>query len=264
MARWGLEADGAPFVTGYSRSLLAPVRQGGRAAMLKIAADADEQRGALQMVWWAGEGAAPVLAHDGEALLLVRLEGPRSLAEMARSGDDDAATRILCSVADRLHAPRSGGPPEGLVPLERWFRALAPAAAAHEGLFAAAHRTAEALFARPAEPWVLHGDLHHANVLDGADLGWRAIDPKGLIGARAYDYANILCNPEGPTATSPGRLVRQAAVIAEAARLPRREVLAWTHAHAGLSAAWCLQDGFDPTAALQIAEIAAAALSGTD
>lgn len=261
LARWGLTPDGEPFETGYSKSLLLPVRRNGVAAMLKLAADAEERRGAMQMAWWAGEGAAPVLAHEDAALLMVRLEGPLSLAAMARSGRDDEASRILCAVADRLHAPRPGGPPEGLVPLERWFRALEPAAAAHGGVLAAAHEIAKALFAAPREPCVLHGDLHHANVLDGGTLGWLAIDPKGIFGERAYDYANILCNPDGPTAIAPGRLARQAAVVAEAARLPLREVLAWTHAHAGISAAWCIADGFDPAPALATAEIARSVLA---
>ncbi|WP_372785641.1 aminoglycoside phosphotransferase family protein [Phenylobacterium sp.] len=256
LARWELAPDGEPFETGYSRSLLMPVRRGAQPAMLKLAADADERRGAAQMTWWAGDGAAPVLAHQDEALLMVRLEGPLSLAQMARDGRDGEASRILCAVADRLHAPRPGGPPGGLVPLERWFRALAPAAAAHGGVLAASLETARALFAEPREPCVLHGDLHHANVLDGGALGWRAIDPKGLFGERGYDYANILCNPDEPTAVAPGRLVTQAAVIAEAARLPLDRVLAWTHAHTGASAAWCIRDGFDPGPALAIAEIA--------
>jgi streptomycin 6-kinase len=260
LLRWHLEPDGEPFETGYAKSLLMPVRRGAGRAMLKLAADPDERRGAMQMAWWAGGGAAPVLAHGGEALLMTRLEGPLSLTEMAKAGRDDEASRILCAVADRLHAP-GRDPPDGLVPLERWFRALAPAAATHGGVLAVSSATAEALFAEPREPCVLHGDLHHANVLDGGSLGWLAIDPKGLFGERGYDYANILCNPDGPTAIAPGRLVAQAAVIAEAARLPLCRLLAWTHAHAGISAAWCMQDGFDPAAALAIAEIAGAELA---
>jgi len=260
LLRWALEPEGEPFETGYSKSLLMPVRRGGARAMLKLAADAEERRGAVQMAWWAGGGAAPVLEHEGEALLMTRLDGAQSLADMAKTGRDDEASRVLCAVADRLHAPR-GAPPDGLVPLERWFRALAPAAAIHGGALAASNATAQALFAEPREPCVLHGDLHHANVLDGGALGWLAIDPKGLFGERGYDYANILCNPDGPTATAPGRLVAQAEVIAGAARLPLRRLLAWTHAHAGISAAWCMQDGFDPAAALAIAEIARAELT---
>ena len=30
---------------------------------------------------------------------------------------------------------------------------------------------------------LLHGDLHHWNILSDADRGWMAIDPKGVIGA---------------------------------------------------------------------------------
>ena len=40
-----------------------------------------------------------------------------------------------------------------------------------------------ALLALPQDVGVLHGDLHHGNVLDFGD-GWRAIDPKGLVGER--------------------------------------------------------------------------------
>src|SRR3546814_2602283 len=50
------------------------------------------------LIWWNGEGAAHVLAHDGYALLLERTNGSISLAELARTGHDDEASRIICSV----------------------------------------------------------------------------------------------------------------------------------------------------------------------
>jgi streptomycin 6-kinase len=34
------------------------------------------------------------------------------------------------------------------------------------------------------EKVVLHGDMHHGNVLNFGSRGWLAIDPKGLIGER--------------------------------------------------------------------------------
>lgn len=73
LARWSLTPDGAPFETGYSRSLLLPVRRDGAAAMLKLATAPEERRGAGLMAWWAGDGAAAVLEHRDEALLLERL-----------------------------------------------------------------------------------------------------------------------------------------------------------------------------------------------
>jgi streptomycin 6-kinase len=77
LKRWNLTRDGIPIVT-HSSDLL-PVRQDGRPAMLKIAREAEERRGASLMTWWDGDGAARVLAHDGEAVLLERATGPRSL-----------------------------------------------------------------------------------------------------------------------------------------------------------------------------------------
>lgn len=108
---------------------------------------------------------------------------------------------------------------------------------------------------------VLHGDIHHGNVLDFSPRGWLTIDPKRLVGERGFDFANIFCNPGLAVATAPGRLARQAAVVAEAARLDRTRLLRWVLAYAGLSAAWTLEDGETPELALQVAELAAAEIA---
>lgn len=260
LARWGLTPDGAPFATGYAGNRLLPVRHGGAPAMLKLSRHEEDRRGAAVMAWWAGTGAARVLAWDGEALLMERIDGPRSLAGMARSGEDEAASRVLCAVGDRLHARRTSPPPAGLVPLRTWLRALF-AASELGGAVAAAALTAERLLELDEEPAVLHGDLHHANVLDGEGRGWLAIDPKGIVGPRGYDYANILCNPDPATALSSGRLERQAAVVAEAARLPITRVLEWLLVHAAIAGVWCARDGFDERPAMEIAGMAQALLN---
>jgi streptomycin 6-kinase len=256
LARWSLTPDGEGFRTSYAKNLLLPVRQGGVPAMLKLVTGQEEIDGGALMAWWAGEGAARVLAYEGEALLLERLEGGRSLAALASEGQDDEATRIICAAAHALHAPRSTPPPTGLRPLDVWFRALAPGAAAHGGVLRDSLTAAEILLADPRDTVVLHGDLHHENVLDGGPRGWLAIDPKGLVGERTYEFATTLCNPDEATAVRPGRLAQQATVVAGATRLEPLRVLRWVLAHAGVSAVWCVNDGFDPKPALRIAEIA--------
>src|ERR1700744_5201870 len=126
LRRWALTPDGPDFETKY-RSRLAPVlTASGERAMLKVAAHPEEVAGGALMAWWEGRGAARVLAREGFAILLERLEGPRSLVVLAREGRDEEATRILCDVAAGLHAPRPASPPPSLVPLDIWFRALWP------------------------------------------------------------------------------------------------------------------------------------------
>jgi streptomycin 6-kinase len=110
---WRLTPDGAPIVTRTSHLL--PVRSGGRPAMLKVTDDADEKHGPLLLQWWAGNGAARVLAHDDGAVLLERATGPKSLVSLADAGRDEDATRIICDVARKLHTPRG-------IPCPLWCR----------------------------------------------------------------------------------------------------------------------------------------------
>nr|WP_277930481.1 MULTISPECIES: aminoglycoside phosphotransferase family protein [unclassified Pseudomonas] len=259
LKRWALVPDGAPIITPGSRLL--PVRLNDTPAMLKVALDVDEKYGNRLMTWWDGNGAAQVLAHHEDGLLMDRAMGSRSLMHMAMNGEDDEASRILCSALARLHAPRETPPPP-LVELGPWFASLRIAAAQHGGLYALCLQTAETLLADPREVVVLHGDMHHDNVLDFQSRGWLAIDPKRVRGERGFDYANLICNPDLPTATDPQRFRRQLAVIVEAAGLERRRLLQWVLAFACLSAAWFLEDDALEQASgqLKVAQIAASML----
>ncbi len=260
LTKWNLQPDGEPIRTPGSDLL--PVRFGGLPAMLKIARDSEEKIGALVMRWWDGEGAARVYRHEGDALLMERATGRGSLVRMALGGRDDEASRIACATIARLHTPRLT-PAPALAPLEEWFRSLWPAARQRGGLFAEAAGVARELLGSQREVVVLHGDIHHENVLDFGARGWLSIDPKRVIGDRGYDYANMICNPELPTVTRPERFARQVAVIAEASGLGRERLLRWVLAYAGLSAAWFLEDG-DATSAesdLAVARLAVEALT---
>ena len=258
--RWGLTPDGAPFTTHTSHFL--PVCVGDMPAMLKVATEREERRGGTLLEWWEGDGTVRVLARHADALLLERATGEPSLAEMARTGQDDEASRIICSVAARLHRPRGPAPPT-LIPLADWFRDLEPAADMYGGVLAQSAAMARLLLADPLDTTVLHGDIHHGNILDTGSRGWLAIDPKGLIGERGFDFANIFCNPDRAVATASGRLARQADIVAQAAGLDRTRLLQWILAYAGLSAAWWLGDAEEEEAELPltVARLAAAELS---
>jgi streptomycin 6-kinase len=256
LVRWQLTPDGAEFTTRFG-SRLVPVLWRGQRAILKLAGNEEERLGGTLMGWYGGTSAARVLAREGDALLLERLTGERSLSDMARSGQDDDATRILCRIAMALHAPRDQAAPTGLIPLDTWFHALETAATQHGGTFATCASTARSLLADQREPVVLHGDFHHGNVLDGGPRGWLVIDPKGLVGERGFEYANLFRNPDLATALAPGQM-RRAQIVSQEAGLDGRRLQEWVVAYAGLGAAWSLEGGDDPRPGLAIAEQAAA------
>ena len=122
------------------------------------------------------------------------------------------------------------------------------------------------LLAEPREEVVLHGDVHHDNILDFGTRGWLAIDPNRLRGERGFDYANIFCNPDigdpsqAAVATVPERFASRLAIVASRSGIERRRLLLWITAWTGLSAAWLIADGESPVVDLRIGELAAAEL----
>ena len=120
LARWGLVPDGAPITTHASRLL--PVRRGEEPAMLKLPDAPDERRGYLPLEYWNGDGAARLLARSehGEAMLIERATGHRSLAAMARSGDkgDDENIGVIARRPEFLPLLRAQLTPERV---KTWF-----------------------------------------------------------------------------------------------------------------------------------------------
>lgn len=250
LERWQLVPDGKEIVTPYGQLL--PVLVAGKPAMLKVAGS--EKHSATLMDWWNGEGAARLLAHGDDALLIERATSGRSLVQVVRNAGDDEASRIACAVVAKLHAPRAH-PPPALTPLAAWFKPLAVMARVHGGALEVSARVAAELLRSPQGEVVLHGDIHHANILDFGPRGWLAIDPKGSVGERYFDYTNLFCNPDMETATTPGRFRRQIEVIATAAGLQRHRLLAWAVAWAGLSAAFEWEEGFCTDQALALLQM---------
>jgi streptomycin 6-kinase len=250
---WQLLDDGEVFKT--QSSLLQPVIYKGVKAMLKIPVSVEEGRGSALMICWDGNGSAKVLEHDENALLIERAVGTRLLKQMVINGNEDEANRIICNVVARLHSAKCRHIPE-LAPLPEWFKALKRAADQHGGIFVSCNETANQLLNAPVEIVALHGDIHYENILDSGTRGWIAIDPKGLIGEKGFDFANIFCNPNIEIAASTSRLSRQVKLIAKEAALDPKRLLNWIIAWAGLSAAWILNDGGDATLPLTVAQIA--------
>jgi streptomycin 6-kinase len=143
-----------------------------------------------------------------------------------------------------------------LTPLGQQFASLFERAQDHP-LLARCATVARHLLASQHDIVPLHGDLHHANVLDGGARGWLAIDPKALIGERTYETANLLTNPwpHAEIVHDADRMQRLALLYAGRLDLDVGRVLSFSLAHAGLSASWAMDDGFDPGFRLKCIEL---------
>jgi streptomycin 6-kinase len=108
-----------------------------------------------------------------------------------------------------------------------------------------AHRVYAALCASQTRRRLLHGDLHHGNVLLDSERGWLAIDPKGVVGEPEYEVGAALRNP----IEKPDVFLRLPTItarvehFADRLRLDSERIVAWTFAQAVLSAVWAIEDG---------------------
>jgi streptomycin 6-kinase len=145
-----------------------------------------------------GRGMIPVIQDAPGAVLLPRLVPGHNLGSLCLEGQDDRATEILGSIIN-------GFATEEAVPawLQSVDRLMPDFARFREGAngFIPMHFVdrAEALFgelcATQTVTRLLHGDLHHHNVLFDAETGWVAIDPWGAIGELEFEVGASLRNP---------------------------------------------------------------------
>lgn len=233
------------------------VRYKNKLSILKMAKVKEEKRGAQLMKWWNGNGAAEVYFSDEHVILMEYAQNKSSLKQMALNNQDDKATKIICNVVMKLHEnAKIKDAPSSLVLLSDWFLSLKKAAQQYSGVYAETWEIASNLLSTPQSKTVLHGDIHHDNILDFGKRGYLAIDPKGIVGENYYDYANIFCNPSNELATKPQRLERQLHIVCSQVNLDCERMLKWVVAYAGLSASWNLEDDSNPNLSLSIAEIA--------
>jgi streptomycin 6-kinase len=248
--RWRIKA-GQPF-SGLWVNWVAPADcADGAPAVLKLSFPEDKEfkTEAEALRLFDGRGIARLLRLDIEAgaMLLERCEPGTPLSAVEA---DEEATSIATAVMGELWRP---------APREHSFPSVADWAKGFDRLRQrygggtgpmpkALVERAEALFAEliasQTETFLLHGDLHHENILSAGRRPWLAIDPNGVVGERAYDTAALLHNPvELLREPEPGRhLQRRIDLLCERLNLDRARVHGWGLAQAVLAAYWGLED----------------------
>ena len=101
---------------------------------------------------------------------------------------------------------------------------------------------------------LLHGDLHHQNILYSDKYGWMAIDPKGIIGDSYFDLISFLIN-ELQHQTSPREVLqRRVDILVEELNLNRERLLLTGFVMSTLYACWGVEDKADWQEAKQCAK----------
>jgi streptomycin 6-kinase len=253
--RWALEVL-APFES-LSYNYVAPaVRADGTGAVLKAGVPGGELAAEVEALRaFGGRGSVRLLEADPDAgvLLLERLQPGVPLTTLP----DEPATRAAAEVMRRLWRPV---PPGHAFPaIEDWGLGFERLRARFGGpgpfparLLEAAETLFADLAASAAPPVLLHGDLHHQNILAAEREPWLAIDPKGVVGEPAYEVGALLRNPmpELLREAQLGRLLRRRVdQLAEELGWDRERLIGWGVAQAVLAGWWSCEDhrhGWEP------------------
>jgi streptomycin 6-kinase len=250
--RWSLKLQ-PPFKLSYN--YVAPAtRSDGSEAVLKLGFPNREllsEMYALQH--FDGHGIVKLLEADFENQVFL-IERLRPGIELVTLEDDEQTTRIAAQVMQQLWQPIITERP--LLTVENWTTGLKKLRPHFEGttgpfpayLVDAAEQIFAELVPNQGQRVLLHGDLHHWNILSAQRRPWLALDPKGVIGEREFEVGPLLLNPnlEDFTDAELKQLQsRRIDILEEMLGFDYQRILAWGVARAVLSAWWSVEDEGD-------------------
>ncbi|WP_308638410.1 aminoglycoside phosphotransferase family protein [Paenibacillus silvisoli] len=133
------------------------------------------------------------------AMLLERVRPGNDLTSVASEGD---RVRIAAQLMLRLSGAsvEADGFPTYFQWVETAIQGLCRAGNVHESMFhfvGLAEKFVQDIEMLGRSPKLLHGDLHHENILQSKDGQWIAIDPQGVAGAPFLECVRFIVNEVG-------------------------------------------------------------------
>ncbi|MCL4544062.1 MAG: aminoglycoside phosphotransferase family protein [Chloroflexi bacterium] len=229
----------------------------GQTAVLKIYFPTGEYRHEVAALrHWNGHGCAFLLGalDDAEALLLERVEPGSDASALAEDEAIAAAAHVMQHLwtTERARHPFPTVAEWGSELKEFELRTYRGGGMLPVDLMTAARRAFDDLTASAAAPVVLHGDLHHFNLLQSHRAGWLAIDPKGVLGEPAYEVGAFIRNPPGIEQHPHLQAVLRHRIdqFSQLLALPEKRLLGWAFAQTALATWWTLDGGDLPSPAV--------------
>lgn len=264
-ARWDLRPVSSDFTFSYS-FVLAVERRDGQEAVLKLRPANEELRCEMRALEvYSGDAMCTLLEHDDAAgaMLLERVRPGVPLLEM---GETDEAVIVAAALMRRLRRLAPEDPP--LPRLLDWWRTARDGLRGRHGgttgpmpeaFVDEATEIYEELFGSGRTLVVLHGDLHHWNILSSDRAGWLAIDPHGATGPPECEVGAFMMNPNNGALARPDVrevLGRRLDLFSAELGFEREYLRRAAFAYSMLSTTWSTEDGGDRwTPGLEIARV---------
>lgn len=213
--------------------------------------------------------------EERHAFLMEHLQPGTTLKSLVQEGRDEEATRIICQTILELHSTHSTHSTSTLnttltptptqnpnpnktpttslssssSPSFKHFSELSealPLLKGHmdEAIISKAMSLFRDLSADRSSDILLHGDLHHENILQ-SESSWKVIDPHGYIGDPAAEVGVMIRNPFNcyPNDKPLKKVLdRRLKILSEMLPFDPKRMYAWAFCCTILSAAWDVED----------------------
>ena len=229
--------------------------QGSQPIILKLGLDIDGfKREAAALMAFSRFGVVEVLSANN-GLLLLECAVPGVSLKSHFPENDDEAINITANVIKRLHQVPIPSP-HPFPHVKDWLAVLDSDLKIPAQTLQKARELRDQLLKTAASDVLLHGDLHHDNILQNGN-DWVVIDPKGVIGEPAYEVAAFIRNPMPELLThdnSPNIIHNRITQFSELLELPSQRIFDWCFVQAVLSWMWAIEDGSDDTYSKNLTE----------
>jgi streptomycin 6-kinase len=195
-----------------------------------------------------GNGCVKLLEYDPiiRCFLLEYVKPGTSLAELFPK-EDNKAIEITANLITILHAQDLLNHANGFQTINQWLNLLYDfkSKKISSDILEKAQQLSKDLLGLKPKLYLLHGDLHHENILKNSN-SWIAIDPKGVIGPLEYEVGRFIMNPiphlllqTDTKAIIKNRIDK----FSNFFDFDKQELIDWTFVQAVLSACWTEQGG---------------------
>lgn len=208
----------------------------------------DLQTEALTLKSFSGHGCVKLLEQDIElgALLIQKINPGTSLKSLFPE-QDEQAVKIISDVIKKLQTttiPKDSS----FCNISDWLAILDENWKIPKKHLLHARNLKKQLLETTSKQVLLHGDLHHENILLEQQNSWIAIDPKGIIGDPVFEVGSAILNPTPELLQNNNikNIIQNRIVLfSQHLGFDQKRIFDWTYVQAVMRACWAIQDNTD-------------------
>jgi streptomycin 6-kinase len=230
--------------------------QNTKQVVLKISPDSEAiRKEANALIAFQGHSCVALYALKNDALLLEQAMPGQSLKNYFNHHDEESI-HITADLIIKLH--KASLLIEGQFPhISDWLALLDKELNIPVKYLQKARDFKKHLLETSTKNVLLHGDLHHDNILSHGN-DWVAIDPKGVIGDPAYEIPAFIRNPIPDLLMIPNakKIIENRIVcFSDILKTSPKHIAQWNFVQSVLAWAWALEDGCDPSYYKKLTEL---------